>query len=151
MADSGKKSKKAVINDGAEDAAERFRALGDETRLRIIWFLRCQSLMEASSSSNADEDEFETATGANVTDLCRAITGSDKLTSTFSHHLKELRHAGLINVEKDGKNRWYHLVPGALEALAAWVCAPPKDAEAARLFHTPETGGDTATDERATR
>ena len=52
------------------------------------------------------------------------MTGSDKLTSTFSHHLKELRQARLIGVEKDGKNRAYYVLPDALETIASWLCGP---------------------------
>jgi ArsR family transcriptional regulator, arsenate/arsenite/antimonite-responsive transcriptional repressor len=118
MAESAKKSKK-IISDGAETVAERFRAVGDATRLRILWYLRCQTL---AADQTGQEDEI--STGANVTDLCRAVTGSDKLTSTFSHHLKELRHADLIGVEKDGKNRWYYLMPGAVEMLGAALLGP---------------------------
>lgn len=125
MADSGKKTKK-MPDDGAETAAEQFRALGDSTRLRIIWYLRRQAQAAATIAAMTEgEGEPESrTTAANVTDLCRAVTGSDKLTSTFSHHLKELRHAGLIGVEKDGKNRAYYVLPEALDTVAAWLCGP---------------------------
>jgi DNA-binding transcriptional ArsR family regulator len=132
MADSGKKSKK-VVSDGAETAAEQFRALGDATRLRIVWYLRRQAQTAAHIAAMTEGEGMPESrtTAANVTDLCRAVTGSDKLNSTFSHHLKELRHAGLIGVEKDGKNRAYYLLPGALEAVSEWVCGPSRNEETA--------------------
>jgi ArsR family transcriptional regulator len=36
-----------------------------------------------------------------------------------SHHLKVLSTAGLVVGEKRGRNMWYSVVPGALDALRA--------------------------------
>jgi DNA-binding transcriptional ArsR family regulator len=67
MADSGKKTKK-MPDDGAETAAEQFRALGDSTRLRIIWYLRRQAQAAATIAAMTEgEGEPESrTTAANV-------------------------------------------------------------------------------------
>ncbi len=40
---------------------------------------------------------------------------------TLSHHLKKLRDAGLVGVERRGQWAYYYVIPGALEPLAAWL------------------------------
>jgi ArsR family transcriptional regulator, arsenate/arsenite/antimonite-responsive transcriptional repressor len=40
---------------------------------------------------------------------------------TLSHHLKKLRSAGLIHVERRGKWAYYSIHDDALEVLRAWV------------------------------
>ena len=64
-------------------AALRFRALGDETRLRLL--------------------EHLTAGERTVGDLMEA-TGLGQ--SLVSHHLRALRGAGLVTTRRDG--RWVH-------------------------------------------
>lgn len=64
-------------------AALRFRALGDETRLRLL--------------------EHLTAGERTVADLMEA-TGLGQ--SLVSHHLRTLRGAGLVTTRRDG--RWVH-------------------------------------------
>jgi DNA-binding transcriptional ArsR family regulator len=41
--------------------------------------------------------------GPTAGEICCHITGSESVTSTISFHLKELREAKLITVEKQGK------------------------------------------------
>lgn len=64
-------------------AALRFRALGDETRLRLL--------------------EVLTSGERTVADLMDA-TGLGQ--SLVSHHLRSLREAGLVTTRRDG--RWIH-------------------------------------------
>jgi ArsR family transcriptional regulator, lead/cadmium/zinc/bismuth-responsive transcriptional repressor len=64
-----------------------FRALGDETRLRILSLLRNQGEQ-------------------NVSELCQGI---DKDQSTISHHLACLRNCGLVKTRKEGKSIIYAL------------------------------------------
>ncbi len=70
------------------DAAQMFRALGEPTRLQLIWCLSC--CPESVNNPSAGE-------------LCCQTTGASKITSTVSHHLKELREASLIQTDKQGK------------------------------------------------
>jgi ArsR family transcriptional regulator, arsenate/arsenite/antimonite-responsive transcriptional repressor len=41
--------------------------------------------------------------------------------STLSHHLKKLREAGLIGVERQGLWAYYYVVPGTLKEFSAWL------------------------------
>ncbi|MBX3112025.1 MAG: helix-turn-helix transcriptional regulator [Fimbriimonadaceae bacterium] len=72
-----------------EDISRAFKALGDSTRLGIVAFL-CQV-------TAAGQD------GATVGEVSKAVTGIDKANPRISFHLKELKSAGLITVEKQGK------------------------------------------------
>ena len=78
---------------GRAVAALRFRALGDETRLRIL-----EQLIAGECS---------------VTDLTERV---DIGQSLMSHHLRILREAGLVAVRREG--RWIHYST-AEPALAA--------------------------------
>lgn len=66
--------------------AEVFGALGDETRIKIIRLLQ------------DDERRLE--------DIARTL---DIPQSTLSHHLRVLRSAGLIQVDRRGRNSFYSL------------------------------------------
>ena len=74
-------------------AALRFRALGDETRLRVLETLaageRC------------------------VGDLMDALGLGQSL---VSHHLRTLRDAGLVTVRRDGRWAYYGIAEPALTA-----------------------------------
>lgn len=89
-----------------EELASAFRALGDPTRLRILTFL-------------ASKAEQSAETGATVGEVCAQVTGMETITSTISHHLKELRIAGLIDVEKRGRFNICRLNRSAVDRLAS--------------------------------
>ena len=57
--------------------------------------------------------------GPNVGEVCCRVTGVDKITSTMSFHLKELRQAGLITMEKRGKRMICGVRPESVAQLAA--------------------------------
>ena len=40
---------------------------------------------------------------------------------TLSHHLKKLRDAGLVGVERRGLWAYYYVIPDALEDLSSWL------------------------------
>jgi ArsR family transcriptional regulator, arsenate/arsenite/antimonite-responsive transcriptional repressor len=40
---------------------------------------------------------------------------------TLSHHLKKLRDAGIVDVERRGLWAYYYVIPGALAELAGWL------------------------------
>lgn len=79
--------------------AERFAALGDPVRLRLVSLL-------ANAEGGA----------VCVCDLTEPVGRSQ---GTVSHHLKVLSKAGLVTAEKRGRNMWYSVVPAALESLRA--------------------------------
>jgi DNA-binding transcriptional ArsR family regulator len=85
--------------DRLDDAALMFKALGDPTRLRIFRFLNSGSKEVAID----DDGNVRHVEGPTVGEVCCHITGTDKITSTISFHLKELRICNLITMEKRGR------------------------------------------------
>jgi ArsR family transcriptional regulator len=75
-------------------AAYRFRALGDETRLRILEML-------VSGESSVSELTTRVAIGQ----------------SLMSHHLRILREAGLVIDRRNGRWVYYAIVEPALVAV----------------------------------
>jgi ArsR family transcriptional regulator len=94
-----------------------FRALGDPTRLRIYSFLRSRCCAVALG----DEGDVHPLQGPTVGEVCCHITGLDRISSTISHHLRELRLAGLITVERRGKYMVCDVNDDAAEALSAYL------------------------------
>ena len=87
----------------AEVLARQFAALADPVRLRLVSLL-------ATAESGA-------------VCACDLVEPVGRSQPTVSHHLKALVTAGLLVIEKRGRNVWYAVVPGALEALRE-VLAP---------------------------
>lgn len=112
---------KSAEKERLTEAAKRFKALGEPTRLRILLFLKEQWEAEqagvAQSSHSNGDGKAASHFGARITDICQKVNGAEKISSTFSHHIKELRRAGLIRVERDGKNRWCQIEPEVLTSL----------------------------------
>ncbi len=77
-----------------------FRALNDPTRRRILELLRKEPLMAGE-----------------LADQC-AVTKP-----TLSHHLDLLMRAGLIEQEKLGQFRRYHLNTSVVEDVMLWLSA----------------------------
>jgi len=93
-----------------------FKALGDPTRLRIFEFLKAQCCPVAIE---ADTGEVSPLTGPTVGEVCCHITGEAVITSTVSFHLKELRLAGLITMERSGR----HMICGVNRDAAVRLIA----------------------------
>lgn len=107
------------------DFAAMFRALGDPTRLRIFAFLRgccCPVAVE-------DSGDVRPVDGPTVGEVCCSITGADRINSTISHHLKELRLAGLITVERRGKNMVCGVNRSAIAALTGYLSETNPEAD----------------------
>ena len=79
-------------------AAMRFRALGDETRLRIL--------------------EMLVAGECSVSELQQGV---DIGQSLMSHHLRILREAGLVADRREGRWAYYGIVASALAAVKLGV------------------------------
>ena len=87
-----------IMVDPAKTAA-MFKALGDPTRLRIFQFLASTCCAVAVGETG----EVRPIEGPTMGEVCCHVTGFEKVTSTISHHLRELRLAGLVEVEKRGR------------------------------------------------
>ncbi len=99
------------------DIAAMFKALGDPTRLRIFQFLRSCCCPVAVEETGV----VRPVAGPTVGEVCCSVTGEERITSTVSHHLKELRLAGLITMERRGKNMICGVNRDAVTTLAAFL------------------------------
>ena len=80
--------------------AELAKALGDPTRVQLVDVLRRH---------------------AGEVCVCELQPLFDIKQSTLSEHLKKLRDAGLVGVERRGLWRYYYVNPEALEELNIWL------------------------------
>jgi ArsR family transcriptional regulator len=103
------------------ERTSQFRALGDRTRLSIFEFL-CAKCCPVAVSETGEVRRFE---GATVGEVCCHVTGSEKFNSTISHHLRELRLAGLISAEREGKFMVCSINREAVDALSAYFANLP--------------------------
>ena len=53
--------------------------------------------------------------------VCELVPLFDIAQNTLSHHLKKLREAGIVGVERRGLFAYYYVKPEALEDLNAWL------------------------------
>src|SRR3954469_19166831 len=79
----------------AERLASRFKALADPTRVAIV-----NRLAHAAETC-----------------VCDLTAAFDLSQPTISHHLKVLRHAGLVESTRRGTWAYYRVVPEAIDAL----------------------------------
>ena len=82
--------------------AEMLTQLADRTRLRILYQL-------------TRHDEL------NVGALCELLAQRQP---AVSHHLSRLRTAGVITARRDGKQRYYRLLPGSVQGVLQAIFAP---------------------------
>lgn len=96
------------------DLAQKLKALGDPTRLAIYTFLKSCGCCVSVDPSGA----VRVPNGKTVGEVCCHITGGPKIPSSLSFHLKELRQAGLIAMERRGRHLMCGLNREAADALA---------------------------------
>jgi ArsR family transcriptional regulator len=106
-----------------------FKALGDPVRLKIFTFLRSCCCPVAVDEETGD---VRPVSGPTVGEICCQVTGRERITSTVSEHLKELRLAGLIVMERRGKNMICAANPQTNAALAGYFSAEATDADCCR-------------------
>src|SRR5664279_4560439 len=94
----------------ARELAERFKALGDPTRLAIVNQLA----------------------GADEVCVCHLVPDAGLSQPTISHHLRLLRDAGLVTSQRRGTWAHYRLVPEALAGLAEALTGAPQPAPPTR-------------------
>ncbi len=104
------------------DLAAMFKALGDPNRLAIFRFICCCGAnVEIDEQSGDCCRVSETCVG----DICCRF---EVAPSTVSHHLKELRTVGLIDMDRRG--RWVYVTvnQNALNELREFVDNPGSEA-----------------------
>ncbi|MCW5943330.1 MAG: helix-turn-helix transcriptional regulator [Fimbriimonadaceae bacterium] len=69
----------------------------------------------------ADTGEVAPFDGMTVGEVCCQITGVERANSRVSHHLKEMRIAGLLDVERRGKYLICRIRPEAVAAMAEFL------------------------------
>jgi ArsR family transcriptional regulator, arsenate/arsenite/antimonite-responsive transcriptional repressor len=77
-----------------KNIAQIFKALGDETRIKIIEMLIGRELC-----------------------VCDILDAFNKSQPVISHHLRTLKQAGLVNDTRDGKWVYYSLNPAAFKSI----------------------------------
>src|ERR687891_1810454 len=82
-------------NEARSALAARFKALADPTRVAIVNRLA----------------------GAGEVCVCEFVDEFELSQPTISHHLRLLRHAGLVEAERRGTWAYYRLVPTSIEQL----------------------------------
>ncbi len=92
----------------SDETAEILRALGHPVRLRILWLL-------AHGGEFGIEDDPCCERG--VLCVCRIRAFFDISSPNLSHHLKVLRHAGLVDTRRVGIWTHYHLRQQRLEVV----------------------------------
>ena len=102
--------------------AAMFKALGDPTRLRIFEFLcSCCDSTAVDLLTIERNGNIHPLRGSTVGEICCRLNGEERITSTMSHHLKELRLAGLITMERSGKNMLCKVNREALGELLSYL------------------------------
>ena len=89
-----------VTTETAGDLAALAKALADPIRIQLIDVLRQH---------------------AGEVCVCELVPLFDVSQPTLSHHLKKLREAGLVGVERRGLWGYYYVIPDALKELSAWL------------------------------
>jgi ArsR family transcriptional regulator, arsenate/arsenite/antimonite-responsive transcriptional repressor len=84
----------------AERLAATARALADPIRVQLVDVLRRH---------------------AGKVCVCELIPLFDVSQPTVSHHLKVLREAGIVGVERRGLWAYYYVIPEALKELTTWL------------------------------
>jgi ArsR family transcriptional regulator len=87
----------AAVDDGAEQAAQLFKALSDPIRIRLLTLVR---------RAPGDEACF-----------CDLAAEFDMPQPSLSHHLRVLVKAGILARQRRGTWSWYRLRPEPLQAL----------------------------------
>ena len=86
----------------AQRLAQIARALSDPIRLQLVDVLRRH---------------------AGEVCVCELVPLFEVSQPTLSHHLRKLREAGLIDVQRRGLWSYYYVLPGALDELGGWLAA----------------------------
>lgn len=100
----------------ALDFAQAFKALSNENRLKVFEIIR----RGRGQGTLCKGEPPPPGVPDNAVCVCEILEQMPVTAPTLSHHLKELRHAGLVDVSSHGQWSYYNVRPGMLEALAGY-------------------------------
>jgi ArsR family transcriptional regulator len=89
-----------VDGDRAQHLAAVAKALSDPVRVQLVDVLRRH---------------------AGEVCVCELVPLFDIAQNTLSHHLKKLREAGIVGVERRGLFAYYYVKPESLEGMSTWL------------------------------
>ena len=101
---------RSTASRGPADFAQVFKALGDPTRLAIF------ELVRASGSDAVGHTPAEIENS-----ISQIASRFDLSLSTVSHHIKELRRAGLIRCDRRGQRIHCSVEPDVLDQLREFL------------------------------
>ena len=105
-----------------EQMARMFKALGDPTRLSIFECLRGGCCGGEAVEVENEEGAIRAKSGPTAGEVCCYVTGTTgPITSTVSHHLKELRLAGLITMKRQGKHMICGINQSAVDEIKEYL------------------------------
>jgi ArsR family transcriptional regulator len=91
-----------VAPEGLAEKARLFKALGDETRLKLLHLVRDQEVC-----------------------VCDLVSALGMPQGTLSHHLSLLQQAGLVTARKQGRWNYYQATALALDPLRVFDATEP--------------------------
>ncbi len=94
----------------ATDVARVFKALGDPTRLAIFEIVRSSAAAGEAHSPGEIENS-----------ISQIASQFDLSLSTVSHHIKELRGAGLVRCVRRGQSIYCSVEPGVLDRVGRFL------------------------------
>lgn len=97
------------------DFSAAFKALSNANRLRVFEIIRSGHGAAVCKNENRPDDIPDEAVC-----VCEILEQMDVTAPTLSHHLKELRNAGLVDVYHRGQWVYYTVREDALDTLAGY-------------------------------
>ena len=110
------------VNHTQFDLAWMFQALGDPMRLKIFEFIQdCSAEVAVDADGSIRPVSRASEAGPVVGEVCCWVTGDVHPDSAISFHLKALRQAGLIYMERRGRHYICSIVPDATNLMLGFL------------------------------
>lgn len=106
-------------NKTLKQTAAIFKALSNENRLKIFMLIRAGHDESISCRTVEPSDDIP----AHAVCVCEILEQLDVTAPTLSHHLKELRFVGLVDVHHRGQWSYYVVVDNALDDVERFFVA----------------------------
>lgn len=104
-------------NKTLKQTAAVFKALSNENRLKIFMLIRAGHDESITCKTVEPSDDIPT----HAVCVCEILEQLDITAPTLSHHLKELRFAGLVDVHHRGQWSYYIVVDDALAEVERFI------------------------------